>query len=514
MEDEKICLMNADTAFENKQYPEALSWYKKALGLDENNLYALSRAGAICVPMGKFSEALEYFERARQLDPENGDNYFNCGSAWFFNKNNVKAFEMYVQAEKIGCSEDVTPQLYYQMAMLCSMRQDNQSALVYFRKCQDSDPTGALSLNPDLISEKLKIYMLLKDFRETETCAAQLVAISPADFRAYMTYYSILMAHRELDKAEKVLQDAERYARMTAEESLTLLQQRATIYVARGNVNNEKSWFEKAAASLDTLLGRNDLDFRQRADSTVMLAEVCMRAGNVDRAVGLLNRILRDNTAPIEEPVQEQTAEEDLTQEDIELMMWEDMDRIQEKIDAGELDGDMGAYAYADYDELGNLVHYYDWDVPRESGARTDEKERKTENLPRQLPAEIREKAIFTLLSCLLEKDNYAESYPVAKILKHCDNRYYSYFGRYAETMLYGKLAGMESGETVRKYSEAIAFFRSRSVSNPGDNLAAIFRARLYAEQKKFGKAEEISHLLAEEDRKAVINYIAQCRNE
>ena len=164
METAKEFLLNAEIAFTNKQYNESLSWFKKVLDEEPNNVYALSKAGAICVPLGLFEEALSYFGRAKELDPNNGDNVFNYANACFFNKDNVTAFREYVEAEKIGCSEDVVPRLYYQMALLCSMRQDIKSALIYFDKCEKSDREGIIVLTPDFISEKMKMYMVLEDY--------------------------------------------------------------------------------------------------------------------------------------------------------------------------------------------------------------------------------------------------------------------------------------------------------------------------------------------------------------
>ena len=108
MDTVKESLMNAEIAFSNKQYETALDWYKKVLKEKPDDLYVLSRAGAICVPLGKFEEAMTFFGRAQKLDPENGDNTFNFANACFFNKDHGKAFALYVEAEKLGCSFRLT----------------------------------------------------------------------------------------------------------------------------------------------------------------------------------------------------------------------------------------------------------------------------------------------------------------------------------------------------------------------------------------------------------------------
>jgi len=127
------------------------------------------------------------------------------------------------------------------------------------------------------------------------------------------------------------------------------------------------------------------------------------------------------------------------------------------------------------------------------------------------LPKELREKVIFTLLSCHLAKDEFDAAQKLANALKHSDNKYYNYFGIYTSAMTERKLTG-SSDIADRKYAEAIAFFRNKTFADATDTLACIFRARLYAEQGKYEKASEIAYLLADADRKSVLEYIENCK--
>ena len=63
-----------------------------------------------------------------------------------------------------------------------------------------------------------------------------------------------------------------------------------------------------------------------------------------------------------------------------------------------------------------------------------------------------------------------------------------------------------------KKYETAIAYFRSCMMKNPKDSYAAVLRARLYAEQGSFYKAEEIIKVLGKEEREALTAYINSCR--
>lgn len=509
MDNVRELMTNAEIAFANKQYGAALEWYQKVLEVTPDDIYVLSRAGAICVPLGKFEEAMAYFGRALELEPDNGDNAFNYGNACFFNKDNVKAFELYVQAEKAGCSDDVKPRLYYQMALLCSMRQDIKSALVYFRKCEDSDKTGIISLNPDLISEKLKLYMVQQDFANAAVCAAQLVAINPSDIAGYMIYFSILMARKDYAVAEKILEDAGKYAELSDSNRFTLTLQVASLYTVKGD-------HEAAIRILEERKKAGGLSPDELSQLLLALAEAYSKNSDFDRAIRILQGMLTgsaflrsSDSAPAR-----QVPEGELTPEELEEMICQDMEAIQERIDSGELDEDMGLYAFEDYDEEGNLVHYYDESIFTPAAKTGDQAADDTVHAAVEsydLPKEIREKVIFMLLSCHLAKDEFAAAQKLANIMKHSDNKYYNYFGIYTAAMTERKLTG-SSDIANRKYAEAIAFFRNKTFADASDTLACIFRARLYAEQGKFEKASEIAFLLADADRKALLEYMESCK--
>lgn len=509
MDEVKEFLANADLAFSNKQYSVALEWYQKALEVAPDDVYALSRAGAICVALEKFQDALIYFGRAKALDPDNGDNAFNYGNACFFNKDYAKAFEQYVEAEKLGCSEDVKPRLYYQMAMLCSIRRDVKSSLAYFRKCEESDKTGMTSLNPDLISEKLKLYLVQQNYAGAEKCAAQLVAINPTDFTSYMIYFSMLMASKNYSAAENLLKDAEQYADLSAENGFALTMQMAALQLVQENS-------EKAIQLLEERKAVGDLTNDQLSQLLLALAEAQAKGEHYDEAIRILHSMLSGQAyvQPRDTEGAEVVPILDLTPEELDQMAQQDMALIQEKINAGEIDADMGLYAAADYDEEGRLIHYYDELalIAEDRDAESAEENTSGDSDNYELSKELREKVIFTLLSCHLAKDEFAVAQKLASVLKHSENKYYNYFCIYTDAMAERKLHGA-TDTANRKYAEALAFFRSQTFSDPSDALACIFRARLYAEEGKYEKAAEIAQLLADDDQKTILAYIESCRH-
>ena len=51
------------------KYQEAIEWYDKALKIDPNNVFALNNKGLALSNLGKYEEAIEWFDKALKIDP-------------------------------------------------------------------------------------------------------------------------------------------------------------------------------------------------------------------------------------------------------------------------------------------------------------------------------------------------------------------------------------------------------------------------------------------------------------
>ena len=76
-----------------------MEWFRKAISVNEKSLTAIAKAGAACVSLSKFDEALSYFKKIYEMQPDSGDNAFNVGTVYFFQGNYAKALELYSEAE-------------------------------------------------------------------------------------------------------------------------------------------------------------------------------------------------------------------------------------------------------------------------------------------------------------------------------------------------------------------------------------------------------------------------------
>ena len=182
----KEAIANADVAFANARFENAVAWYDKALKEAPDDGYALSKAGTALVSLNRFDDAFVYFNRAVESDPQNGDHVFNLANAYFFAGDIPKAMENYTAAEMMECSDDVRARIYYQLALMCSIKRDYKAALINYQKYEDADKTGQVSLDTDVLSERVQLYLQVEDFDN-----ATLEAASDLGANAWQTFWKV-----------------------------------------------------------------------------------------------------------------------------------------------------------------------------------------------------------------------------------------------------------------------------------------------------------------------------------
>lgn len=526
----KEAISNADIAFSNGKYENAVSWYDKALAEAPNDEYALSKAGTSLVSIGKFEEAFGYFQRAVDADPENGDNVFNLANAYFFAGDIPKAMENYTAAEMLKCSDDVKARIYYQLALMCTIKEDYKSALINYQKYEDADTSGKAALDTDLISDKVNIYIQLEDFDNAIKYTLKWLNLSPAELRCYIIYFNLLMATNEFEKASKVLDDALKFAVTNDLEKYAVDLSRANWYVsAAGSEIDPGDFNQKAYDLMNELIVSENGSPEDKNELVVTLGELCISMGKVDEAIQLMNVLTDETPAPAPEApaAPAQTGEPDPAE--IDAMMQQDIQSMEAKIAAGELSDDLGDNAAVNYDENGQPVREYPEGIfDEETGLKIPElkgvdlkklaEEDDADAIARKI--EFRARVNFILLTCYANKEDYEKTLEYAKIVKDTpDNVYYSFFGRYSEAFAMMQLARkgqrFTKEEADRKYAEEIAFFRSEMLkANENSAYALVFRTRMYAEQGKYTKAEELAELMAEADKESLMKYIADCKAE
>ena len=527
----KDAVANADMAFANGKYQNAVSWYDKALKEAPDDEYCLSKAGTALVSMSRFEEAFVYFQRAVDADPKNGDNVFNLANAYFFSGDIPKAIEYYTAAELLECSDDVAARIYYQLALMCSIKRDYKAALINYQKYEDADKTGQAALDTDLISERVNIYIQLEDYDNALKYTLKWVNLAPSDIRAYLVYFNLLTATEKYEKALKVLDDAEKYAVKNDIDKYSLDISRANLYMnaAGSSLDKNDDFNQKAYDMLNELIVGPVGDQDSKNQLVLSLGELCISMGRVDEAIELMKMLLQ-KPEPEEDALPEKTdsVDTEIDPAEIDAMMDSDIAEMEERVSSGEISDDLGDDVPVNFDENGDPVRDYPdgifgtdengYQLPEFKGIDLSQAEKQDAEEERADHAEAEARINYILLTCYAFKDDYENTLKYARIVKNTQgNTYYEYFGRYSEAYAMMQLAKqgrdilMEDAQ--RKYSEQIAFFRAEMLKmNVDSAYALLFRARMYAELGKYAKAEELSELMSDQDRKSLLEYINECR--
>ena len=83
----------ANTYFDAERYPDAITWYEKALKLDPNNPDASTDLGVSYYYTNRPDEALKQFEHSLQVNPKHAKTLLNQGIVLAFGKQDLRGAE-------------------------------------------------------------------------------------------------------------------------------------------------------------------------------------------------------------------------------------------------------------------------------------------------------------------------------------------------------------------------------------------------------------------------------------
>lgn len=503
---------DAELAIQNGRYDVALDLLRQGVKQAPDDIEMVTRLGVIYALTEQYEHSVNCMKQALALDPENGDCYFNLGNSYLFSDNHAKAFEHFVEADRLGCSPEVLLQLNYQMMILFVMRQEFQTALTYMARVEEMDAGGAIALQPDFISKKIQLSMLLQDYETAWKYAAQLVSREPTVFQHYGTLYSLEMLLERYAAAENTLFQAEKTVPLTDQEAVNLATMKSSLYLtaASKDPEYEMEYLQQAQEALEPFLSRQDLPPQAFQMLQIAYTDVLVKSGKYERCIRLIEDLLDMVPRKFIPPTPEDAAHVKEAVDTIFTDEWEYLNEQNEQMRRRFADMDVLAVAeeyQMEQNESG--VPFIRFPNAVEDTAPKPEKEdhNKDDELGVSLDEDTRGKLLMTMITCLLEKQDFKKARTYATILRENENTQYSYYGRYVETMS-ARHIGLPDAQVERLYQEAIAYFRSRTVENRSDALAAVLRARLYAEQGKYAKAREIARMLTEEDQASIERYI------
>ncbi len=120
-----------------ERHDEALAAYRKALSLEPEDLETLNAAGTDCVRIGRYKQAIRFFERAQQLDAGFEPCYCNRITAYSELGEHEKAEEMFYLARQY---REKCPACFYNMGCSLFARANYERALWCWRQVLEMEP--------------------------------------------------------------------------------------------------------------------------------------------------------------------------------------------------------------------------------------------------------------------------------------------------------------------------------------------------------------------------------------
>ena len=120
-----------------ERFDEALVAYRKGLSIDPHDLETLSAAGTDCVRIGRYKQAIRFFERAEDIDSGFEPCYCNRITAYSELGEHEKAEEMFYLARQY---REKCPACFYNMGSSLFARAAYDRALWCWRQVLDMEP--------------------------------------------------------------------------------------------------------------------------------------------------------------------------------------------------------------------------------------------------------------------------------------------------------------------------------------------------------------------------------------
>ena len=256
----------------NKEPQKAVDTVKKAIEFAGDSDYTIFYiAGTACMAMKKFNEAVEFLEKAIELNPKHSQLYNNLGTCYVTIGNLDKAYENFIKASEYEPENSIT---YFNIASILQLQNRHKEACEFFRKAYAIEPQDnylislALSeVKSNQIDEAIKHYKLLVAHHPEKTNFQYNLACCYDAVGQYTNAIGIL-AHLVLLNPK----------------SVSMARKLAVIYTKIGQFMGAKELYEK-------ILIQGNVSFEIYYE----FAHICVKTGDMDKAEKILKKVVELN---------------------------------------------------------------------------------------------------------------------------------------------------------------------------------------------------------------------------
>jgi tetratricopeptide (TPR) repeat protein len=155
-----LLIAKGNNFFDLEKFPEAIEYYKKALDVDPDNAQSNFKVGEILRLLEKFPEAIEYYKKALDVDPDNLEIMAGTAHAYGCTDEKQIAIDYYDKILKIE-PNNMEIQTY---RIVCLDKGNSELISIINEKLKDDEN------NQDLLINKAIILSNMKKFKEAEEC--------------------------------------------------------------------------------------------------------------------------------------------------------------------------------------------------------------------------------------------------------------------------------------------------------------------------------------------------------
>lgn len=222
-------LSKGNRAYDENEYDKAIEYYNKAIELDPDFADAYNNRGIAYRRKGECAKAIEDYNKAIELDPDYSEAYYNRGRAYRYLKEYDKAIEDYSKAIELN-PEDA--EAYNSRGVAYADLKEYGKAIEDFSKAIELNPEDAEAYN-----NRGYAYLHLKEYGKSKTDIEKALELDPDGGYIYDSLGELLL---ETGKYDEAIEDFTRAIELGCNEIETY-EKRAKAYEAVGEIEKAEA---------------------------------------------------------------------------------------------------------------------------------------------------------------------------------------------------------------------------------------------------------------------------------
>lgn len=297
-------LSQAQMAFASERFDTALIKCKEAVEHSPSGIEGITLLGNIYLVQNSFPEAEDCFRKVLDLEPNNGEHYFNLGNSLFGQRRLSEAMQQYANAIHFGCKDDVMQKIYYIVGIINQLDGKNAEALVNYAK-SEAVP-GANVDRADILLKRIQIYVEQNNLEKAENCALQLKLLVPGEFKSYQLLFQLYLEQRKVDMASAILEEAEKYCEKNIDTATEIAFDKALLscFKAEHYPNQQTQYYNDALEILEQLERDDSLKVADRCEAVITRADIKLKLGLYDEALNLVQSVANRSLPELREYIE------------------------------------------------------------------------------------------------------------------------------------------------------------------------------------------------------------------